>query len=335
MQSTINRGRFMQADPKSAQALLVTPDNFTRAESDNYLSNIALRQGGFGKFSHQPNLMPVDAQTVIRPNRDTLYSAAVCDLDAGPIAVTLPDPDGRFMSMVAIDEDQYVIGVAYRPGTYCYRKADVGTRYILIGVRILVDPRDPQDLQRVHALQAALRIDQRSPGRFEIPVWDQASQRKVREALLTLASTLPDSRGMFGYRGQVDPIRHLIGTAYGWGGNPETDAFYINVTPSRNDGSTVYRMEIGDVPVDGFWSVSVYNARGYFEPNRFASYSVNSVTAERDASGAVVVQFGGCDGKTPNCIATMPGWNYMVRLYRPRGSVLRGTWTFPEAVPVG
>jgi hypothetical protein len=31
----------------------------------------------------------------------------------------------------------------------------------------------------------------------------------------------------------------------------------------------------------------------------------------------------------------MPGWNYMVRLYRPRAEVLNGPWKFPEAQPAG
>ena len=46
------------------------------------------------------------------------------------------------------------------------------------------------------------------------------------------------------------------------------------------------------------------------------------------------VQFGGCDGKIPNCISTMNGWNYMVRLYRPRDEILGGKWKFPEAKAV-
>jgi hypothetical protein len=30
----------------------------------------------------------------------------------------------------------------------------------------------------------------------------------------------------------------------------------------------------------------------------------------------------------------MNGWNYMVRLYRPRAEILNGTWRFPEAQAV-
>jgi hypothetical protein len=37
------------------------------------------------------------------------------------------------------------------------------------------------------------------------------------------------------------------------------------------------------------------------------------------------------DGKVPNCLPIMPGWNYMVRLYRLRAEVLNGKWKFPEA----
>jgi hypothetical protein len=60
----------------------VTPDNFARAETDLYSGGF-VKNGGFGKFDHTRAPAPVDKQTVIRLNRDTLYSAAVFDLDAG------------------------------------------------------------------------------------------------------------------------------------------------------------------------------------------------------------------------------------------------------------
>jgi hypothetical protein len=95
----------------------------------------------------------------------------------------------------------------------------------------------------------------------------------------------------------------------------------------------VYRLDVKDVPVDGFWSISVYNARGYFEPNAENAYTLNDITAKPDASGTTSIQFGGCDGKIANCLPITTGWNYMVRLYRPRQEILNGTWTFPQARP--
>ena len=45
------------------------------------------------------------------------------------------------------------------------------------------------------------------------------------------------------------------------------------------------------------------------------------------------MQFGGCDGKIANCLPTVAGWNYTVRLYRPRAEILNGKWKFPEPQP--
>ena len=95
-----------------------------------------------------------------------------------------------------------------------------------------------------------------------------------------------------------DPVRRLIGTAMAYGGNPEKDALYLNVTPSKNDGKTVHRLTInGEVPVDGFWSIIVYNDKGYLEPNPYNAYSLNSITAKKRADGSIIIQLGGCDGK--------------------------------------
>jgi len=35
------------------------------------------------------------------------------------------------------------------------------------------------------------------------------------------------------------------------------------------------------------------------------------------------------EGEILNCIPIMAGWNYMVRLYRPRAEILNGKWKFP------
>lgn len=312
----------------------VTVENFVRAETDHYFDGI-VRKHGFGRFEHDREPTPVEQQTVIRMNRDTLYSGAVFDLDAGPVSITLPDTDGRFMSMQIIDEDQYTHDVVYDRGPHQLLREEIGTRYVLAAVRTLVDPRDAKDLLRAHALQDAIVVEQPDIGAFEIPAWDEESQERVRDALLVLGSTLPDSRHAFGDRDDVDPVRFLIGAALGWGGNPETEATYVQVVPERNDGRTPHELTVRDVPVDGFWSISVYNADGYFEPNLRDVYSVNSVTAVRDAEGSVTVRFGGCDGSVPNCIPITPGWNYLVRLYRPHAEVLEGRWTFPVATPVG
>lgn len=194
---------------------------------------------------------------------------------------------------------------------------------------------DPADLAAAHALQDAVTVEQPGgPGKFEIPNWDQASLTKVRNSLMVLATTIQDQKGAFGKKGEVDPVRHLIGTAVGWGGNPETVTTYLNVTPPKNDGRTIHRLTVpADVPVDGFWSISVYNAKDYFQKNKFGAYNVSDVTAKKNSDGSVTVQFGGCDDTIPNCLPIVSGWNYTVRLYRPRDEIRNGSWKFPDLQP--
>jgi hypothetical protein len=235
--------------------------------------------------------------------------------------------------MQVVDEDHYTTGVYYGKGNHAFTRAQVGTRYAFVGIRIFVDPNDAKDVAQVHALQDAIRVTQPGgPGTFEVPAWDEVSLKRVREALTQLAGSI-DSKAMFGARSEVDPVRHLIGTAVGWGGNPDKDAHYISVTPEKNDGKTIYRLTAKDVPVDGFWSISLYDARGFFVKNDLNAYSLNNITAKKSSDGSITVQFGGCDGTSPNCLPIMPGWNYTVRLYRPHPEILDGRWQFPEAQP--
>lgn len=312
----------------------VTVDNFRRAETDTYFARF-VKDGGFGKFHHERELAEIDRQTVIRLNRDTLYSFGVFDLDAAPVTVTLPDAGKRYMAVQVIDEDQYAPDVFYAPGTHTLSKEKVGTRYVALAIRTFVNPNDAADVKTVHALQDAIKVEQKAMGKFEVPDWDQESLKKIREALLALAAANGgiDSAQMFGRKGEVDPVQHLIGTAAGWGGNPRHAALYAGAETKLNDGKTTYRLTVKDVPVDGFWSVSVYNKEGYFQKNARNAYTVNNVTAKPNADGSVTIWFSG-DDSVPNCIPIMPGWNYLVRMYRPRKEILDGTWKFPEAESV-
>jgi hypothetical protein len=321
---------------QGGKPLPVTIDNFARAESDLYFSGLMKDSGGkIGVFNHRREPANIDKQTVIRLNRDTLYSSALFDLDAGPVTITLPDPGTRFMSMQVINEDHYAPMVVYGKGSHTLTKETVGTRYVVAAVRTLVDPADQKDVQQVHKLQDAIKVSQAARGKWEAPNWDQVSQKRVRDALLVLASTTEGFSKAFGTKAEVDPVRHLLGTAAGWGGNPDKDATYLSVTAPKNDGATIYKLTVNQVPVDAFWSVSVYNEKGYFEKNALNSYTINSITGKKGANGSVAVQFGGCDSKVPNCIPIVKGWNYTVRLYRPRPEILNGTWKFPEAKPAG
>lgn len=318
------------AAQSGTKAKPVNVHNFIRAETDLYFRKAAIDDGAFGKLRHRRAMAAIDNQDVVRMNRDTLYSSGVFDLDAAPVTITLPDAGKRFMSMQVISQDHYTTEVAYGPGPFAYSKDKVGTRYVYIIVRTLADSDSATDVKAANAVQDAIKVEQAKAGRFEAPAWDKASQDKARNALEALGS-LGGTVDRFGKKDEVDPFDHLIGTAIGWGGNPRSAADYQSFYPPQNDGKTVYRLTLRDVPVDGFWSVSLYNEKGYFQKNALGAYSLNNLTAKPDATGAVVIQFGGCEKTTTNCLPIVKGWNYTVRLYRPRKEILDGSWKLPEA----
>jgi hypothetical protein len=311
----------------AAEPQIVTVQNFVRAETDGYFAKNAF--GQIGVFEHNRTPTPVDEQRVIRMNRDTLYSSAVFDLTT-PVTITLPDAGDRFRSMLIINQDHFVKGVEYAAGDYTLTQDAMGTRYVQVVMRHFIDANNPADIAKAHALQDAIIVKQDSPGTLDLPDWDSASRDTIRGLLNQLAAFKDPAAVSFGDKGEVDPVAHLIGTAAGWGANPLSAAIYVFGVPPDASGNTAYTLTLKDVPVDGFWSVIVYNKDGFFEAP-VEQTSFNSVTAKPEADGSVILRFGG-DETQPNHMRIMDGWSYVVRLYRPRPEVLSGDWKTPELV---
>jgi hypothetical protein len=95
-----------QAQSPSGSVVPVTVENFVRAETDFYLGG-AVSHGALGKFDHNRELAPAAWRGVNRPNRDTPYSSAVFDLDAGPVTISLPNAGNRRPSREGRDISPY------------------------------------------------------------------------------------------------------------------------------------------------------------------------------------------------------------------------------------
>ncbi len=303
--------------------------NYVRAETDMQFTGYAAKAGGVGKLMNFREVYSVENQTTIRGNRDTLYSFGVYDLAAGPVTVIKPESPDRFQSLLVIDQDEYNPVLKNGAGEVSLTIGNVGTRYVMVLFRTFCDPNSPEDMKKAHALQDAIQIKQASPGKLELPDWDEASLVATRKTLNELVSKLDGVPKAFGPRDEVDPTQHLIGAAYGWGGNPQRGAMYFNVVPKKNDGKTAYTLTMPkEVPVQAFWSVTVYNKDGFFTPNKLNAYSFNSVTAKRNSDGTVTIHFGG-EANATNYLPITDGWNYIVRCYLPGWQIIEGNWTPP------
>lgn len=303
----------------------VTFANFVRAESDRMFAGIAGIAPVKNAWNHYLSPTPIEGQTIIRMNRDTLYSAVILDVSQGG-SITIPDAGDRYVSVMLVNQDHYIPRVLHAGGTYELTAEEVGSDYVLAAGRILVDPEDADDIAIVNALQAQFAATTVRGTPFTPTAYDEASLKATRDALLELAKGLDGLAGCFGRKEDVDPIRHLLGTASAWGGLPVEEAFYINVDPQLPVGD--YEITVGEVPVDGFWSITLYNAEGFIEKNSTDTYSLNNITSARNDDGTITIHFGG-DLSRPNTLPIMEGWNYLVRLYRPRPEIVNGTWSFP------
>lgn len=310
----------------------VTADNFPRVESDLAIRKVH-DQVGLSTILHDRRPTPLEDQKIIRMNRDTLYSYAILDLTE-PGRVTLPVTDGRYMSLHVINQDHYC-RVFASPGTYEIRQEDVGTRYAYCFFRTFVDMSDENDLRKANGFQDEVIVEGGADAPLDVPDWDVDEASRIRDALLVLSSTIADTSQHFGQPEQTTPIHHLIGAAMGWAGMPKENAMYTNFVPAQNDGRVPHVLTVRDVPVDAFWSVTVYNADGYIEPNERGVYAFNDRTAQPNQDGSYTIHFGGCDDlDKKNCLDIPAGWNYIFRMYEPRQEIIDGTWTVPPAVPV-
>jgi len=314
----------------AGEPVTINAENFVRAETAGQFDQIVKMAGGVNRFFHLRGPTPLDQQTVIRMNRDTIYSAAVVDISKGA-TFTVPDAGDRYMSIMVVNEDHYINKVIHEPGEHELTVEEFGTPFVNLSVRTLVDASDPADIREANALQDQLKIEAASAKPYTHPDYDEESYQTTYEALLVLGRGMADARATFGSKEDVEPIRHLLGTAWGWGGLPEEEAYYLNVEPNLPVGA--YQLTFRDVPVDAFWSVSLYNKEGFFDPNDQDAYSVNSLTGTPNEDGSFTIHFGG-DAGSVNHLPIAEGWNYTVRLYQPRKEILDGTWKFPEVKPM-
>jgi hypothetical protein len=302
--------------------------NYVRAKTTVHFDGVIARAGEVNKWGHVREPIPLDQQRSRRMNRDTLYSSVVVDISKGA-TFTMPDSGGRYMSATVINQDHYINKIFHGTGNFSLGVEEFDTPYVLLTVRILANSDDPDDIVIANGLQDALTIQSASSNTYVHPNYDMDSLAATQAPLIELAAGLPNVIETFGRKEDVNKVRHLLATAYGWGGLPEYEAFYVNVQPQLPVAS--YSLTVKDVPVDGFWSLSVYNEEGYFQENIHDAYSVNNLTATPNENGSYTIHFGG-DPNNDNYLPITQGWNYVMRLYQPQEHAMDGGWILPDLV---
>lgn len=308
------------------QAIAVNIDNYVAAETAAQFAGIQGMARGVNRFTHARVPIRLDRQTAPRMNRDTIYSSAIVDVSAGA-TLLIPDAGERYLSVQVINECHYTMEIFHGAGERALTADALGSSFVAVVVRILANPADANDMEVVRALQSELTVSASSDRPYEPPDYDTASRRETQTLLQQLGASLKDAAGANGRPEAVNPVRHLVVTAMGWGGLPSSEVVYENHVTELPVGD--YTLRIDEVPTDAFWSISIYNADGYFEENSFQSYSMNSVIAVADDDGSTTLNFGAEPRGRKNFLYVMDGWSYGVRFYQPRAAIRDGDWRFP------
>jgi hypothetical protein len=310
----------------------VTPETYIRAETDIAFSQFYRNAGSdVNRFYYIRKPVPLDAQSVVRMNLDTLYSGAVVDTEGGA-KLTIPEfPDKRYFSVLVIDNDHYAPTVFYKPGTY-----DIpgDTKYVTLVQRIeVMDPNDQADIALVNEMQNKFTIEASSHDLFPDPKWDAESMLALRapyeKEFQTFSQYEPD---WMGPRGKVNEKTRHLAAAGAWGLFPENDAVYINYTgPGAVKGC--YTATYTVPPNDAFWSITLYGSDGFMKSARAG---VNDRNVALNDDGTFTVYFGSPEacGDKPNRVDITDGWNFLMRIYRPGEAVLKREYRLPDVTLV-
>ena len=320
------------SQPKAKTEL--TDENFALAESQfvfsKYVKDIAAitNTNGVGVFMHKKQAADPKDKTVVRINFDTQYSVAILDLTEEAI-LTMPETGGRYQTAWFVTEEHYNPMAINNPGTYTINQDNMGSRYVMLVIRTQVNMADPEDLAEVSALQEKLSLVQKDRGAYEVTNnWDREAVLAMRKKyqLITQEKDITSSM-MFGKKGETTLENHNAGVSTGWGGMTSQQAVYPNFLPEDSDPAT---LTLKDVPVDAFWSITVYDEGGFVNGE---AYNINSSFAKENKNGEYVIHFGG-NKSADNYLDIFDGWNFILRMYQPTEAYFNGEWTLPELQPV-
>ena len=308
----------------------VNEENLVQVEFIAQSKRLLERSGGINKFFTWRKPTEIDKQTIIRMNRDTLYMMGVFDISQD-VTITAPDVGDRYMTFMPINEHGYVNTVFYGSGKHTFTKDQIGSNYMFLLVRIFVDAASEEDVKAVNALQDQITVNAPSNIAYDPPAYNEDDYKKFYKKMVAASANIADATHCFGAKDDVIPKKFRICAIIGFAGLPTQYAFYDNVFPKLPVGE--YQLTVKDVPVRAFWSISLYNADGYFEKNDLGAYNMNSVTSKPNPDGSITVHFGGCEDKRPNCLPITKGWNYVVRMYEPDPAIINYKWRFPASNP--
>lgn len=296
----------------------MSPREYIQAESRAFFADFMSRTS-VNTFFHFSGLTKAADRWVVSPNNDTIYSIATVNARNG-FTLKLPEVGERFISAQIITENHMTPYYLYGGGTYEFSADDFDTDFVAVGIRMGTDGSAEDVRHVVEVLQPQYVIEGAAPEN-DLTTVDMDSLKKVRAAMLTEYSKLPNSFGaMTKTTDQVEDWEYFTYvTAGAWGLSADENAMYANGGPENAEGGTCYTATFPPVPAKAFFSITLYGPEKYLMTDEDNIVSSNQGVTTND-DGSLDVAFGGegCRDLAPNYAATPEdGWSFLLRAYRP------------------
>ncbi|WP_200980105.1 DUF1214 domain-containing protein [Echinicola sp. 20G] len=330
-----------EADEKIAiisdSTVAVTKENFAQAMADLAMQKEFV-QGADNTWNHHRKPMPLDEQPAPLMNRDTDYSFAILD-GGGDVAITLPENDGRYMSLHVVNHDHITVDVLYGPGRYVI-PASKTSDFFWANVRMQVNPNDPDDIKKVNDYQDQLQLEYLNgyqPKSFQVTSWNMEEFKKLLSTYVDIAK----NEGVQGTMGTISAPVSLEdrnrGVSIATGLLPDKDAQYLTAQYDLEEGK-IYKAtypvpEMKD-PELGFYSITIYGADQYLKTDKGSTISNTEIKLNPDGKTFDMYyvpkeQFEDMEYTNKLLVPSKPFW-ICFRVYMPGESVISGEYKLPE-----
>ena len=309
----------------------------------------------------EPELMKAGEDVVVRTNNDTYYNMAFLLLDQGPVVLSASAPSkDRFNSFQLMDdrnanyqniihpEGEYTLYFGDEPDVIRGQGIKVPSKLSVVLLRVEVkDKNDSEDVAAARSVFNGMTLTGPTPTEHpQLDLLSGFSEEVVAEADRRMVETIGSvafAETIVG-PGQVPGrdvpfVNHAAGTKKGWGGpDPAHSSYEVFFTCEKGEeligANGTYAVTTEEPPVDGFWSVTVYDTErgGFLHPNDDDRYHLNDTVAVRNADGTITFTFKrDCDESDLNCLEVPAGqFDVVTRYYLPHDEIISGEWTWPK-----
>ncbi|CAM4216389.1 DUF1254 domain-containing protein [Vibrio agarivorans] len=304
------------ADYDHAPVGNVTWENYHQAESDwNFLG--LQEKVGVNEWLHAEAVSP-EAQTVIRSNRDVMYSTMIVDVSEGATFHVPAENNDYFQIIHIMDENHLVHAVVRRGETLTLTADDLTTG---THVHVLARTRIAESIEDTKRRQSLLSIKANSSKPYQGKGFDADDvvgyRLKLINNVMKHGAPIEGLKGFGATLEDVEDHHFKYVTAFGYAGLPATTAQYLERVPGQ--GETMcqeWTIPTPNLDVEGrggYFSLTTYGADGWIDSERFYT----SGESMRDNGDGTVSMTFNCGSGEVYDFEVSEGWAGVLRLYEP------------------